>query len=167
MISYWKTFRNLSNLLRNLTYLSLLNSFLLLSRFSASLKSLDNCFFRWFAYKSLLSRFIIYGLLIIFPYPAVSHVFQGLGSSGSASRVQGPGPGFRSSHWLVSKGMCDLLFDVFNGCSLVKKYICKGISNIYYWEKRTFSKLVGKVNFSERKSEKMQWLWRVKWYKVY
>ena len=26
--------------------------------------------------------------------------------------------------------------------------------NIYYWEKRTFSKLVGKVNFSKRKLEK-------------
>ena len=27
------------------------------------------------------------------------------------------------------------------------------MSNIYYWEKLTFSKLVGKVNFSERKFE--------------
>ena len=59
MISYWKIFRNLSSLLRNLTYLSLLNSFLFLSRFSVSLKSLDNYFFRWFAYKSLLSRFSV------------------------------------------------------------------------------------------------------------
>ena len=41
------------------TYLSLLNSFLFLSRFSVSLKSLDNYFFRWFAYKSLLSRFSV------------------------------------------------------------------------------------------------------------
>ena len=47
--------------------------------------------------------------------------------------------------------MCVLLFDVFNGYSLVKKYIGKGMSNIYYWEKLTFSKLVGKVNYSERK----------------
>ena len=46
-----------------------------------------------------------------------------------------------------------LLFDLFNRCSLVKKWIGKGMSNIYYWEKMTFSKLVGKVNFSERKSE--------------
>ena len=30
-----------------------------LSRFSVSLKSLDNYFFRWFAYKSLLSRFSV------------------------------------------------------------------------------------------------------------
>ena len=51
--------RNFSSLLRNLTYLSLLNSFLFLSRFSVSLKSLDNYFFRWFAYKSLLSRFSV------------------------------------------------------------------------------------------------------------
>ena len=58
-ISYWKMFGNLSSLLRNLTYLSLLNSFLFLSRFSVSLKSLDNYFFRWFAYKSLLSRFSV------------------------------------------------------------------------------------------------------------
>ena len=28
--------------------------------------------------------------------------------------------------------------------------------NIYYWEKLTFSKLVGKVNFSERKFEEIQ-----------
>ena len=59
MISYWNIFRNLSSLLCNLTYLSLLNSFLFLSRFSVSLKSLDNYFFRWFAYKSLLSRFSV------------------------------------------------------------------------------------------------------------
>ena len=40
--------------------------------------------------------------------------------------------------------MCVLLFNVFNGCSLVKK---QGIemSNIYYREKLTFSKLVEKV----------------------
>ena len=54
-----KNFRNLSSLLRSLTYLSLLNSFLFSSRFSVSLKSLDNNFFRWFAYKSLLSRFSV------------------------------------------------------------------------------------------------------------
>ena len=49
-----------------------------------------------------------------------------------------------------------LLFDLFNRCSLIKKWIGKGMSNIYYWEKMTFSKLVGKVNFSERKSEEMR-----------
>ena len=30
------------------------------------------------------------------------------------------------------------------------------MSNIYYWEKLTFSKLGGKVNFLERKFEKME-----------
>ena len=77
-----KNFRNLSSLLRNFTYLSLLNSFLFLSRFSFSLKSLDNYFFRWFPYKSLLS---IFSVLISynvwssnhFSIPAVCHVFQG------------------------------------------------------------------------------------------
>ena len=51
--------------------------------------------------------------------------------------------------------MCVPLFDIFNWCSLVKKQIGKGMSNIYYWEKLTFSKLVGKVNFSGRKFEEM------------
>ena len=58
-------------------------------------------------------------------------------------------------NWLISERICVLLFDVFNGCSLAKKYIGKGMSNIYYWEKATFSKLVGKVNFPERKFEEM------------
>ena len=51
--------------------------------------------------------------------------------------------------------MCVLVFDVFNGCTLVKRWIGKGMSNIYYWQKLTFSKFVGNVNFSERKFEKM------------
>ena len=51
--------------------------------------------------------------------------------------------------------MCVLLFDVFHRCSLAKKWISEGMPNIYYWEKLTFSKLVGKVNFSERKCEEM------------
>ena len=51
--------------------------------------------------------------------------------------------------------MCVLLFDGFNGCSLIRKLIGKGMSNIYYCEKLAFSKLVGKVNFSERKFEEM------------
>ena len=46
-------------------------------------------------------------------------------------------------------------FNVFNGCSVVKKEKGKVMLNIYYWEKLTFSKLVGKVNFSERKFEEM------------
>ena len=37
----------------------------------------------------------------------------------------------------------------------INMLISKGMSNICYWEKLTFSKLVGKVNFSERKFEEM------------
>ena len=68
--------------------LPLQNSFLFLSRFSVSLKSIKNYFFR-FACKSPLNRFsvlinyVIYGLLIIFLHPAVSHAFQGPGFLGS------------------------------------------------------------------------------------
>ena len=51
--------------------------------------------------------------------------------------------------------MCVLLFDVFNGYSLVKKWIRKRMSKIYFWEKLTFSKLAGKVNFLERKFKEM------------
>ena len=59
------------------------------------------------------------------------------------------------SNRLISKRMCALLFDVFNGCSLAKHKIGIGMSNIYYSKKLTFSKLVGKVNFLERKFEAM------------
>ena len=85
------------------SYLSLLNSFLFSSRFSVFLKSLDNNFFRWFAYKSLLSRFSV---LISYMWPSnhlsISSRFQCFSRSrflGSGSRVwvQGPGPGFRNS----------------------------------------------------------------------
>ena len=41
--------------------------------------------------------------------------------------------------------MCVLLFDVFNGCSSsikdINRLIWKWMSNIYYWDKLTFSKL--------------------------
>ena len=37
----------------------------------------------------------------------------------------------------------------------INKLISKGISNIYYWEKLPFSKIVGKVNLSERKFEEL------------
>ena len=51
---------------------------------------------------------MICGLLIIFPYPAVSHVFQGPGSLGSrffrVQVFQGPGPGSRSRIQGVSQG---------------------------------------------------------------
>ena len=63
--------------------------------------------------------------------------------------------------------MCIVLFNVFNVCSLVNKWIGKGMSNICYWEKLTFSKVVGKVNFSERNFEEMHQLWKAKRYKVY
>ena len=108
MISYWKNFRNLSSLLRNLTYLSLLNSFLFLSRFSVSLKCLDNYFFRWFANKSLLSRFSLlisynmcssnhFSISSRFPCFSRSRVKDPGPGSGFGSRIQGPGPGYRSS----------------------------------------------------------------------
>ena len=128
--------------LNSLTYLSLLNSFLFLSFiqfYSVSLKSFDNYFFRWFAYKSLLRRFSVLiscnmrssnHFSISSRFPCFSRprffraqVFQGPGFSGSRFfrvqifrvlvlgsgsrvqgpsqgswfRVQGPGPGFRSS----------------------------------------------------------------------
>ena len=51
--------------------------------------------------------------------------------------------------------MFALWFDVFNGCSLIKKLISKGMSNICYWEILMFSKLVLKINFSEWKFEEM------------
>ena len=130
MISYWNIFRNLSSLLCNLTYLSLLNSFLCLSRFSVSLKSLHNYFVRWFAYKSLLSRFSVLisynmwssnhlSISSCFPCFSGSRFFRvwvedpGPGSrirvqgQGPESRVQGrvqvPGPGFRSSQKKLNK----------------------------------------------------------------
>ena len=105
MISYWKFFRNLSSLLRSLTYLSLLNSFLFLSRFSVSLKSLDNYFFRWFAYKSLLSRFsvlISYNMWSSNHFSISSRFPCFSGSRFFRVRVQGPRPGFRSSSYLTS-----------------------------------------------------------------
>ena len=68
----------------------------------------------------------------------------------------------KETNWLISKGMCVLLFDVFKGCFLVKKWIGRGMLYIYYWEK-----LAGKVNFSERKFKEMHQLWRAKRYKVY
>ena len=45
----------------------------------------------------------------------------------------------------IDKAMCVILFHVFNGCSTsikeINRLIWKGMSNIYYWEKLTFSKL--------------------------
>ena len=45
----------------------------------------------------------------------------------------------------TGKAVCVLLFDIFSGCSCsikeINRLIWKGMSNIYYWEKLTFSKL--------------------------
>ena len=57
----------------------------------------------------------------------------------------------KETNWLISKQMWVLLFDVFNRCSVVKKWIGKGMSNIYYWENWMFSKLVGKEKFFGKK----------------
>ena len=47
--------------------------------------------------------------------------------------------------------MCVFLFDVFNGCSLVKKYIGKGISIIYCLEKNDVLKTCRESKFLEMK----------------
>ena len=108
------SFRNLSSWLHTQhSYFFLLNLFLLLSTFSVFLKSLNIYFFRWLAYKSLLSRFSVLIVYIIWfsslfstssCFPRFSwsrffriQVFVGPGFSGSGFRVQGLGPGFRSS----------------------------------------------------------------------
>ena len=57
----------------------------------------------------------------------------------------------KETNWLISKQMWVLLFDVFNRCSVVKKWIGKGMSNIYYWENWMSSKLVGKEKFFGKK----------------
>ena len=96
LISYWKNFRNLLSLLCNFTYLSLLNSFLFLSRFSFSLKSLDNYFFSWFAYKSLLSRFSV---LISYNMWSSNHFLGSRFVTDRFFRVQVcQGPGFQGAH---------------------------------------------------------------------
>ena len=93
-VLFEKSFWNLSSFCQ--IYLSLLNLFwLFLSTFFVFLKSLNNYFFRWFAYKSFPSRFSV---LIkctlwssnLFLHPAVSHVFLG--------SVQDLEAGFRSSY---------------------------------------------------------------------
>ena len=65
------------------SYLSLLNSFSFLSRFSVSLKSLNNYFFRRFAYTSLLNRlsvlinYVLCDLLMTFSTPSCFPRFSG------------------------------------------------------------------------------------------
>ena len=55
----------------------------------------------------------------------------------------------------TSKAMCVLLFDIFRGCSCsikeINRLIWKGMSNIYYWEKLTFSKLLFSRNQNLKK----------------
>ena len=90
------------------------------------------------SFQQIFSVNKLCGLLIIFPYPAVSHVFQGPGSSGSRFfrvqvfqgpgpgsgsriRVQSPSPGFRSSHFLPP----------FNYSKYVVKASCTDLYNNY------------------------------------
>ena len=113
-IIYW-IYNLILRLVQFLTqsYLSLLNSFLFLSRFSFSLQSLNNYFFRGFAYKSLLNRFSVLIYCIMWSSNHFSicscflrflgsslfrvQVFQGSGFSESrffrVQVFQGPGPG--------------------------------------------------------------------------
>ena len=42
----------------------------------------------------------------------------------------------------------------FSSVKEINRLISKGMSNIYYWEKLTFSNLVGKENFSEKSLKK-------------
>ena len=98
-------------------YLSLLNPFFFLSRFSVSLKSLNNYFFRSFAYKSIVNRF---SMLINYIMWSSNHfstsscflrflgsrifrvqVFQGPGFSGSRFFMVQVfhGPGFSGSRF--------------------------------------------------------------------
>ena len=51
--------------------------------------------------------------------------------------------------------MCVFLFDLLNGCSLVNKYIGKRMSELCFLETLTLLKRGAKVNFSERKLEKI------------
>ena len=123
MISYWKKFRNLSSLLRNLTYLSLLKSYKSLLNRSSVLISYN----MWSSnHFSISNPFPMFFKVQVFQNPSSSgsrifkvQVYQGVGFSGSrfsgsgsrvqvqgsgcGSRVQGPGAGFRSSHftWMV------------------------------------------------------------------
>ena len=91
------------------------------------------------SFQQIFSANKLCGLLIIFPYPAVSHVFQGPGFSGCGSRVrvqgpgsgvrvQGPGPGFRSS---LSFYECTFFF--INEISL-KKNSNSLWKHIFYYE---------------------------------
>ena len=85
----------------------------ILSRFSVSLKSLDNYFFRWFAYKSLLRRFSV-----LVNYMWSSNHFS------ISSRF--PRPGFRSSpkkYWYWRKSLFHwCLASIIHECYLNSYY---------------------------------------------
>ena len=143
MISYWKTFRNLSSLLRSLTYLSLLNSFLFLGRYSVCLKSLDNYFFRWCAYKSLLSRFsvlISYNMWSSNHF-SISSCFPCFSGSGSRVQVLEVASYYsslklwilpinrievilRSSHWRCSAKIFEYMFFKIANLQSIQLHLC-------------------------------------------
>ena len=60
----------------------------------------------------------------------------------------------------MGKAISVLLFDVFNWCSgsikEINRLIWKGMSNIYYWEKLTFSKLQFSRNENLKKYTNLQ-----------
>ena len=88
---FLKNFQKIIKFITQSYLFTLLNSFLFLSRFSVTLKSLDNYFFRWFTQKSLFSRFSVLISYNMWPFNhfSISSCFPGF--SGSGSRVQGPG----------------------------------------------------------------------------
>ena len=93
---FLKNFQKIIKFITQSYLFTLLNSFLFLSRFSVTLKSLDNYFFRWFTQKSLFSRFSVLISYNMWPFNhfSISSCFPGF--SGSGSRVQGPGSASRT-----------------------------------------------------------------------
>ena len=94
-----KSFQNLSSLLHYLT--NVLNLFLFISTFSVFL---NDYFFKWLDYKSLLSRFSLLINYIMWSYNifSVSNCFPHFSWSWFFRvQVQDLGPGFRSSPTLV------------------------------------------------------------------
>ena len=101
-ISYWETLLKLIKFITQ-SYLWLLNLLLFLTIFSAIL---NNYFFRWLAYKSLLSRLLMLINYIMWSYNlfSVSNDFHGPGFYGSRflrGCVQGLELRFGSSLTLV------------------------------------------------------------------
>ena len=101
-IFYWEKFLKL---IKFITILLIYCFWILLSTFSVFL---NDFFFRWLAYKSLLNRFsvliILCDLTIFYLYPAIFDVFHGSGFLRSRFfRVHIPGlvPGFKNSPTLV------------------------------------------------------------------